>query len=873
MWRRMKSRRSREADLERELRAHVELEAEEQAAAGLPSEEAAYAARRALGNATQIQEDVRIAWGFQRLETLLRDFHFGLRQLRRNPGFAVLAVLSLALGIGGNAAIFSVVSAVLIRPLPYRDPGELIDIADYYPPGAIAAMQQWSRTMDLAAVSPDIQLNLTGEGQAARLVGSAVSANLFSVLGTGAALGRTFRSGEDSPGEDRLVILSHALWQERFGGDPGVIGKQILLGGISRRVVGVMAADFMFPDSTARFWIPLRLDPRDANNYWGANFTPIIGRLRPGATPQAAQKEIRRMTARVRPLFPYPMGRDWNSDATVIPLQSSLTGGLRRRLILLQCAIGLVLLIACVNVASLLLARATSRQKEMALRAALGAAPGRIVQQLLTESMVLGLTGGALGLALAYVAFSELKRMLPATTAHWSGVHLGWPVLAFVAALSLATGLAFGLAPALACRRPNLSGTLKTGGQRSAGGGARLRGALIAGEVALAVVLAIGAGLLIKSLWLLNGVNPGFQPQRVVVLRVSPNESLCQKREACIALYNELLDRTRQIPGVTGAAASNAVPLGGEFTALAPVDLEGHPRNPKQNVAPLLWAGAVTPGYFHALQIPILSGRGFRDSDTGQSTPVVIVSAATARRYWPGQNPIGKHLRPVWDTPWRTVVGVAGDVRQYDLAGRAPNTVSGAFYMPYPQSTNIQMRLPASMMLIVRTAVDPAQIVSSVQELVRDLNPNVPVSEVQTMESLVEASTQQSRSMVWFFACFAGVALLLAAIGAYGVVSYSTAQRTFEIGIRMAVGATRGQIFAMILRQSLRLVLVGLAIGIVISLAISRALAAFLYGVGTTDPLTYCIVCGLLIGIALVAGFVPARKAASVNPLKALRTE
>lgn len=873
MWRWMKSGRSREADLERELRTHVELEAEEQAADGVPPEDAGYAARRALGNTAQIKEDVRMAWGFQWLETLLRDFRFGLRQLRRNPGFAILAVLSLALGIGGNAAIFSVVSAVLIRPLPYRDPGKLVDIADYYPPGAIVAMQHWSRTMDLAAVSPDIQLNLTGEGEAARLAGNAVSANMFSVLGAGAALGRTFKSGEDSPGQDRLVILSHALWQEKFGGDPGVIGKEILLGGISRRVVGVMAADFMFPDSTTRFWIPLRLDPRDANNYWGANFTPIIGRLRPGATLQMAQEEIRLMTARVRPLFPYPMGRDWNSDATAIPLQSSLTGGLRRRLILLQCAIGLVLLIACVNVASLLLARATSRQKEMALRAALGAAPGRIVQQLLTESIVLGLTGGALGLALAYVAFSELKQMLPAATAHWSGVHLGWPVLAFVAALSLATGIAFGLAPALASRRPDLSGAMKSGGQRTTGSGTRVRSALIAGEVALAVVLAVSAGLLIKSLWLLNGVNPGFQPQRVIVLRVSPNESLCQKHEACIALYNELLDRTRQIPGVTGAAASNAVPLGGQITALAPVDLEGHPRNPKQNVAPLLWAGAVTPGYFHVMQIPIINGRAFRDTDTAKSAPVVIVSADTARRYWPGQNPIGKHLRPVWDTAWRTVVGVAGNVRQYDLAGRAPNAVSGAFYMPYPQSTDIQMQLPASMILVVRTAMDPTQIVGGIRDLVRELNPNVPVSEVQTMESLVAASTEQSRSMMWFFACFAGVALLLAAIGAYGVVSYSTTQRTFEIGIRMAVGATRGEIFTMILRQSLRLVLAGLAIGIVISLILSRALAAFLYGVAATDPLTYCVVCGLLVGIALIAGFVPARKAASVNPLKALRTE
>jgi predicted permease len=873
-WTRFFRRKHWDRERSREIEAYLEIETDENMARGMKPDDAHYAARRKLGNATQLREEIYRMNSIGFLETLWHDLRYAGRMLRRNPGFTALAVLSLAIGIGGNAAMFSIVSAVLIRPLPYRNPGRLVDVPYYYPPGAFVAIQQWSRTMDLSAVSPGIQLNLTGQGEAVRLAGNAVSANFFSVLGVGAELGRTFRAGEDRPGQDSLVVLSHALWLNKFAGSPGVVGQMITLGGAERRVLGVMAPGFRFPDSNSQFWIPLNLDPRDVRAYWNVNFMPMIARLRPGATLQEAQSEIRSMTNRVRPLFPYPMGRDYNSDATVAPLQNSMVQDVRSQLIILQCAIGLVLLIACVNVASLLLARATARQKEMALRAALGAAPGRIVRQLLTESVALALAGGALGLALAFGAFSVLKLALPVTTANLTNVHMGWPVLAFITALSIVTGLAFGLVPAFNAKKIDLAGTMKTGGQRSvAGGGARLRSILIAGEVALAVVLAISAGLLIKSLWLLTAVNPGFQPQHILTLRVSPEQSLCQQRAACIALYNQLLDRTDEIPGVSGVAAANAVPLETVQTAYTPVDLEGHPLNPRQNVSPLLGAFAITPDYFHVLQIPLVEGRTFSEADNEKSAPVVIVSASTAKRYWPGQNPIGKHLRPVWDTAWRTVIGVAADVRQYNVAGHPPNYLNGVFYMPYPQSTNSQQQLPLSMTLIVRTDADPVEVAGRIRELVRDLNPNVPVSEVRTMKSLLTESTQQSHSLTWLFVSFAGVALLLAAIGAYGVVSYSTAQRTFEIGIRMALGATKTHIFAMVLRQSLRLVLAGLALGIAASLVLARALSAFLYGVTAADPMTYVAVCTLLIAIALVAGFVPARRAAEVDPLKALRSE
>ncbi|HXN47881.1 MAG TPA: ABC transporter permease, partial [Bryobacteraceae bacterium] len=562
-----------------------------------------------------------------------RDLRHATRILRRNPGFTALAALSLALGIGGNAAMFSVVSSVLIRPLPYPDPARLVRGANdgYYPPGGLVALRQESRTMDVAGFSPGIDLNLTGQGDAWRLGGSSVSANLFQVLAAGAMLGRAFQPGDDQPGLDNLVILSHAVWQDRFRADPAVVGRVITLGGVDRQVVGVMPADFAFPDDVTQFWIPLHLDPRDAAAYWAHGFMPVVGRLRAGATLEQAQHEIQSMTRGMVSLFPYPMPADWNTQATVVPLQQFMVSNVRIRLLVLQCAIGLVLLIACVNVASLLLARATSRQKEMAVRAALGASRIRIARQLLTESVTLALIGGALGIALASAAFSVLKFALPANTAGLSSLHIDWLVVLFVTTLSVLTGMAFGLVPALSSCRQDLAEAIKTGGRHAAGRTTTgLRSALIVGEVALAVVLAVSAGLLIRSLWRLASVNPGFQPEHVLTFRVSPNQAFCRPREACIALFNELLRRTNEIPGVRDVAAANTVPMAADIPSI-PVAAEGHPYIPGQTMWPMFWAGAVTPGYFRLMRIPILAGRAFADSDAEKSAPVIIVSAATAR--------------------------------------------------------------------------------------------------------------------------------------------------------------------------------------------------------------------------------------------------
>jgi predicted permease len=881
-------RPEREAEIIAELTGHLNDDYRRLTASGASEQEAFEIALDGLNERPPLAEALRsvehmaphepIALGDPRGSVagdLWRDLRYALRTLKRSPSFTLLAVLSLALGIGGNAAMFRIVSAVLIRPLPYADPDRLVQAAQsgYYPPGGLVHLQQASRTMELAGYNPGLELNLTGSGEPWRLKGSAISANLFQVLGVGVELGHTFRHGEDEPGRDNLVILSHELWQDRFGGDPGVLGRVVALGGVGRQVVGVASPSFAFPDSTTRFWIPLHLDPRDATAYWARGFMPVVARLRDGVSLSQAQHEIGSLSVQMLRLFPYPMGRDWAASMTVVPLRQFLTSGIRLKLLVLQCAVGLVLLIACANVAGLLLARGAARQKEIALRVALGASRFRIVRQLLTESVVLALAGGLLGILIASMAETILKTAIPSTLQGMGPVGPGWQLPVFAATLSLLTGLIFGLAPALIASRQDLANAIKTGGQRAAGAArARLRSTLIIAEVAVAVVLTISAGLLIRSLWKLVQVNPGFQPQRVLTLRVSPNQSLCKERVACVALYDELLRRAREVPGVRGAAAANTLPLSASVPSSA-VKVEGLPYAPAERAAPLFWAGAVTPDYFRLMGIPILRGRAFDNSDGGKASPVIVVSAATARRYWPGENPIGKHLQLVWEDRWRTVVGVASDVRQFDLSDRSPGHIRGAMYMPYAQAVDTDRQLPSVMALIIHTNADPARVVGGIRELVRELNPNVPVDDVRSMVSLVNESTEQPRSMMWLFVSFAAVALALAAVGAYGVVSYSTAQRTFEIGVRMALGAGRRNIFGLVLGQSFRLVLAGLVLGLMASLVLTRLLATFLYDTAPSDPLTLATVCGVLLAVALFAGYVPARKAAGVDPLTALRAD
>jgi len=599
----------------------------------------------------------------------------------------------------------------------------------------------------------------------------------------------------------------------------------------------------------------------------------VMARLRSSASQSQAQIELKTLNSRISSLFPWSVRDDWNEQSTVIPLQEDLTRNLRGKLLLLLAAVGCVLLIACANVASLSLARVAARQREMAVRAALGAGRGRIVRQLLTESVVLALAGAGMGLLLAYTSHSVLKSLLPGDNAQLIEAGIDCQVFAFVTALALLTGLAFGLMPALSAAKLDLASALKSRGRQTAGlTGARLRSSLIVSEVALAVVLVIGAGLLIKSLWLLARENPGFHPEHIVTVRVYPQQSHVRQRDAYIALYDELLRRARGIAGVSDVAVANTTPLSSELPIL-PVELEGHQFIPAQERPPLLWAGAVTPDYFEILGIPLLAGRLFSEADAEQSAHVVLVSAATARQCWPGEDAIGKHIRVVWERRQRTVVGVVGDVRQYDLAGTTPSYISGALYMPYPQSTDLNRQLPIAMTLLLRTTANAPQLAGELSKLVAEVNPDLPTSEVRTLESAVSASISPSRSLMWLFVSFGAAALMLATIGVYGVVSYSTAQRTYEMGVRMAFGATPRRLFGLVLGQSFMLVVAGLVLGMLASLALTRLMNEFLYGVTATDPLTFVGVGLILIAVALLAGYVPARRAATVDPLVAIRHE
>jgi putative ABC transport system permease protein len=867
-------REAREQELEREIRSDLELEAEEQREAGVSADEAHYRALRAMGNTARVREDVRRTWRGAWAEQFWQDFRYGLRGLRRNKGFTVIAALSLALGIGGNAAIFSLVNAVLFQRLPYKDPDHLVQVTGYYPKGAIAAMQEQSRTMDIAAYSTDTEFNLTGHGEAVRLVGSAVTANLFSVLGVEVEVGRTLTKDESQPGRDRVVVVSDGLWRRKFAADPAVVGRMVSIDGVQREVVGVMPPGFEFPSANTQLWVPQRMDPSNPFDYWNTGFVPLIARLRDGATLTQARGEIRPLIAHAITLFPYPMAKTWNADSTVEPLQRFLVSDVRGKLLVLQCAVLLVLLVACANVASLLLARSAVRQKEMALRSALGADRGRIIRQLLTESIVLSLVGAAAGLALAYGVLSVAKLALPANMPGLAAVQIDPRVVAFAVVLAVVTGLAFGLIPAIAASRADLASTLRSAGRRAASSqGVRGRAVLIAGEVALAVVLAVSAGLLVKSLWTLAHVNPGFAPEQILTVRVTPDQSLCEDRSRCVALYTQLLERIQSVSGVSSAGATNALPLSGEVPAV-PLEMDDHPLVPGQTNAPMIWAGAVTPEYFPMMHVPLLAGRTFAPADSENSELVVVISAATAKRFWPRENPIGKHVRPVWgDQPWRTVVGVVGDVRLYKVAAELPDWISGVAYMPYSQAVGIDKKLPSTMTLLVRTSRDPNYVSNEIRRAVAQLNPDVPVGEVRTLEGIVATSKSQERSMMWLFLSFAGSAVLLAAIGTYGVVSFSTAQRMYEMGVRIALGATRRDLFGLVLKLSLKLVLTGLAIGVVLAIAATWTLRSFLYGVSSRDPLIFVAVAVLLIGVAIIAGLVPARRAARVDPMTALRAE
>ena len=806
----------------------------------------------------------------------VQDVRFGLRQLRKSIGFTAVATFTLALGIGANTAIFSLVSGILLRPLPYPRPAELVSVTAAepatYPKGAFVAMREQIHTMDVAAYAEGHEFNLTHVGEPVRLTGTATSAELFSVLGVRAELGRTFASGEDAPGRDNYAILSHDLWAERFGSDPGIIGKSIELEGVSREVIGVMPGNFHFPSPRTQLWVPLHSEPQNPATYWAGDFMPVIGRLRPGVTISQAGAEIRLFQSRVFGLFPWTMPASWNADVSVVELRNGMVADVRTRLLLLLGAVGLVLLIACANVANLMLSRAASREKEMGIRCALGAAPRRLARQLLTESVLLSAVGAALGFGLAAIGLSALKAALPPDTPRLLDAHLDWRVLVFTGALAVLTGLAFGLAPALQSARAALSDSLNSAGRGAvASVSRRLRGSLAIAEVALSVMLVIAAGLLIRSFWALSHTDMGFRPERTLTARITPDESFCSDSARCLAFYRNLVDQVRSSAGNSGAALVNTLPLGGRV-AKRSFDLEGLSSSTSTQSQPLFWLDIITPGYFRVMGIPLLSGRWFTDADESGGPPVVVISATTAKRFWPKGDAVGQHVRFVGENKWRTVVGIVSDVRAYDLQNDQPDFMRGTAYVPYTADATLEDgRMPAEMTIAVRTSSDSPEVARLLRSALLASSPNIPVSEVRTMQSVVSEAASAPASTTVLFSTFAGVALLLGIVGVYGVLSFLVSRRAREMGVRMALGAQRSDVLLLVMKEGAKFSLAGIVLGLIGAFFIARLLATQLYGISPIDWVTYVSVAVIVAIVTLAACYVPARRAMRVDPLVALR--
>jgi predicted permease len=805
---------------------------------------------------------------------LFQDIRYAVRQLRKSLGFTTVAAFTLALGIGANTAIFSLVSGILLQPLPYPRSSELVSVTGDYPKGAFAAMRGQVHTIEVAAYAEGHEFNLSHVGNPVRLTGTAVSAELFSVLGARPELGRSFSSGDDAPGEDRYVILSHNLWEQRFGSDPSIVSRTIELEGIGRQVVGLMPADFHFPSSKTQLWVPLHNEPNNPSTYWAGDFMPVIGRLRPGSSAKQAGAEIRLFQSHVFALFPWTMPASWNAGVSVVSLRNGMVADVRTRLLLLLGAVALVLMIACANVANLMLSRAVVREKEMGIRAALGAAPRRIMRQLLTESVLLAIVGAALGLGLAAAGLNILKTALPADTPRLLDVHLDWRVLMFTGGLAMLTGLAFGLAPALQSSRSPLSESLNSVARGAVVSvSKRLRGSLAIAEVALSVLLVIAAGLLIRSFWSLSHVDTGFRSQQLLTARITPDESFCNDPTRCLAFYRSLLDRIQAIPGISHASLVNTLPLGGRV-AKRSFDIEDFSVASSTQTQPLFWLDVVTSDYFRVMGIPLVSGRWFNESDEAGGPPVVVVTATTARKFWPGGTAVGKHVRFVGEKDWRTVVGIVADVRAYDLQNNEPDYMKGTAYVPYTSMATLEDgRVPAEMTLAIQTIADDPRSANLLRATLTQIIPDVPVSEIRTMRAVVSEAASTSASTTVLFATFAGVALVLGVVGIYGVLSFLVSRRRREMGVRMALGARRADVLLLVMKEGGKFALAGIALGLIGAFFLAKLLAAQLYGVSTVDPITYVSVSVLVAIVTLAACFVPARRAMQVDPMVALRGE
>jgi putative ABC transport system permease protein len=804
---------------------------------------------------------------------LLHDLRYAVRMQRKNPAFTIIAVIALALGIGANTAIFSVVNTVLLRPLPYKDPERLAmvwedDTRHGYPRDTPAAANyvDWrdqNQSFEGMAAIADESFNLTGSGDPERLEGRRVSANLFPLLGVEPEIGRVFTATEDQPGSQRVVLLSYGLWQRRFGGDPGIVGKPLTLNGETYIVTGVMPARFQFPSNDDEVWVPIGLSAQEAANR-NRHYLYVIARLKPGVTLAQAQIDMSTIATRLQQQYP-----EANADlgAVVTSLHEHLVGDIKPALLILLGAVGLVLLIACANVANLLLARAAVRQKEIAVRVALGARRLRLIRQFLTESLLLSLLGGVVGLAIAFGGMIFLKAFIPENISQARDISLDFRVLGFTLLVSVVTGLIFGLAPSIQATRFNQIETLKEGGRDAATGGSgkRLRSLLVTAEVAISLVLLIGAGLLINSFLRLRNIDPGFRADNLLTMKIVLPEPKYEEPERRATFYTDLIQRVQSLPGVRSAAVTTNLPLYRQGNSIS-ISIEGRPEPPPGQEL-IVVTRIISPGYFDTMSIPLLNGRPFTEQDTPTSPNVVVISETMARRFWPGEDAIGKRLAAGrFRTPedWIQVVGIVKDVRQFELTAEPRPQM----YLSYRQAAFFAPRD-----LVVKTDVDPASMATTVRKTVWEVDKDQPVSNIRTMEEILAGSIARQRFSMLLLAIFAGVALVLAGVGIYGVMSYSVAQRTREIGIRMALGAQTGAVLKLAVAYGMKLVIAGIVIGLIAAFALTRVMSTLLFGVTATDPATFTLISLLLVAVAALASYIPARRATKVNPIIALRYE
>jgi putative ABC transport system permease protein len=809
------------------------------------------------------------------MDALVKDLRYAWRMLRARPGFTLTAVATLALGIGGSTAIFSLVSAVLLGDLPFRDADRLVmvwedaSIAGFprndVAPGNFAAFQTQSRVFEgLAATSP-VGFNLTGDGEPLKVMAQSVTAEFFPLLGVAPELGRVFRADEDKPGANHVVVLSHRLWRQRFGGEADVVGRDILLNGEKYTVVGVMPSEFQFMESYVGLWVPAALSPEELTNH-GAHYLQVLGRLKPGVTVPRATAEVEAIARRISQGFPEG-ARELR--AYVLPFREQLVGDARRPLLMLSLAIVAVLLIACANIAGLLLARAASRGREIALRVALGAERGRIVRQLLTESLLLAGLGAIPGLLVASWALAFLQQLVPSGLD--LSVHPGIDARALLGAvvLSLLTALLFGLAPALQATRGDLNAGLRQGGRASTQGGhAGLRGALVVAEVAATLVLLLGAGLLGQTLYRMRYVNLGLRPEKLLTLRTTLPERRYGELPKRAVFYEGVLERVRHLPGVVSAGYGTSVPLEwkGGTSGFFP---EGLVR-PEPGLSYDANHRQVSTDFLKALGVPLVRGRSIERIDTGESRRVALVNETMARQYWPGVDAVGKRFKvgdPDSDVPWITVVGIVGDVRQMGLD--AP--VKAEMYFPYSQSTEQPWFTPRD--LVVRTVAEPMSLVPRIKREIAEVDPEQAVSNIRTFDDILDEQVAQRRLGATLLGAFAGLALLLAALGIYGTLSYFVVQHTAEIGVRLALGASAGDILRLVLGRGMALAAIGVATGVAGGVALTRLISSLLYGVAPTDPTTYLAASGALTALAFVACYLPARRAMKVDPTIAMRYE